>query len=185
MTNLAMNLVDEKETMTNTNTKYSLEDRPSFDEYFLFMAHAAALRSDDLFVKCGAIITYDNRIVGTGYNGTVTGTYVPGINPEDRDYRRQFMLHAEHNAILNCSLNPNYHKGVYTIYVTGVPCDKCLMDINQFGINHIVCCQDQHINNMMNYSENRHLIPNHATIDVYLDDNKWVQAGKELLEKNN
>lgn len=48
--------------------------RPSFDEYFLTVAHAVSLRADCTRRAVGAVIVDEsNRIVSTGYNGAPAG----------------------------------------------------------------------------------------------------------------
>ena len=47
--------------------------RPSFDTYFMRLAELAASRSNCMKRGIGAIITFENRIVSTGYNGTPFG----------------------------------------------------------------------------------------------------------------
>jgi deoxycytidylate deaminase len=41
---------------------------PTFDEYAMFMAYAASLRSSDLSRQVGAVMTRDNEIIATGAN---------------------------------------------------------------------------------------------------------------------
>lgn len=47
--------------------------RPSWDEYFLGIAKAVAVRADCTRRQVGAVIVRDNRIVATGYNGGPSG----------------------------------------------------------------------------------------------------------------
>ena len=47
--------------------------RPSFDLYFMRLTELAASRSNCMKRGNGAIITKDNRIISTGYNGTAFG----------------------------------------------------------------------------------------------------------------
>ncbi len=47
--------------------------RPEFDTYFIRLAELAASRSNCMKDGMGAIITMDNRVVSTGYNGTPLG----------------------------------------------------------------------------------------------------------------
>jgi len=44
--------------------------RPTFDTYFMRLAELAASRSNCMKRGNGAVITLDNRVVSTGYNGT-------------------------------------------------------------------------------------------------------------------
>lgn len=75
---------------------------PSFDEYAMFMAFAAALRSADLSRQVGAVITRDNEILSTGSNECPQaggGLYWPERNsvsgcledePDGRDFKRGY-----------------------------------------------------------------------------------------------
>ena len=47
------------------------------------------------------------------------------------------MIHAEENAIMNCSKNPLDLPEGAAIYITGVPCVNCLQRIVNFGINEV------------------------------------------------
>jgi dCMP deaminase len=119
-------------------------NRPSWDEYFLLMSFCASLRSEDRFIKHGAIIVdkSNHYILSTGYNGTIKGADDSYIDHNDRDGRRPWMIHAEENAILNCTNHPRLLKNGAIIYVTGKPCTNCLQRIINYGINEI-CYADR------------------------------------------
>ena len=51
-----------------------IEKRPGWDEYFMRIACVAALRSNCMKRKVGAVIVRDKRVISTGYNGTPRGT---------------------------------------------------------------------------------------------------------------
>ena len=111
--------------------------RPSFDEYFMNIALDVSLRSDDPDIQHGAVIvSKNNYIIGTGYNATIKGSDPSKIPYLNRDKKRLWMIHAEENAILNSSINPNNINGA-KIYVTAKPCVNCLQRIINFGINEI------------------------------------------------
>jgi dCMP deaminase len=114
-------------------------NRPSWDEYFLCIAKTVSLRAEDFYIRHGAIIVENKsrHIVGTGYNGIIRGVSLP-IDLKDRDARRPYMIHAEENAIMNCSLNPLRGYSC-TMYITGDPCAPCLQKVINFGIEKIVC----------------------------------------------
>lgn len=73
---------------------------PTFDEYAMFMAFSAALRSADLSRQVGAVLTKQKNIISTGANDVPTvggGLYWPeqsdeGIKdvPNGRDYTKGF-----------------------------------------------------------------------------------------------
>lgn len=113
--------------------------RPTFDEYFLILAFDVSLRSDDPNIRHGAIIvTNKNHIIGTGYNATIRGADESKIPYEIRDKKRLWMIHAEENAILNCTTNPLTLVDGAKMYVTGLPCVNCLQRIINFGITEII-----------------------------------------------
>lgn len=72
---------------------------PTFDEYAMFMAFSASLRSADLSRQVGAVLTKDDCIIATGANDVPKsggGLYWPTKNtaheiddaPDGRDYKR-------------------------------------------------------------------------------------------------
>lgn len=111
----------------------SPQSRLTIPEYAMALAHVASLRSEDPFRKVGAVaIDYDNRVIGTAYNGLA-----PGYNaaPEfwaDRDDRRKYMLHAEVNL---CSL---FTRGnVKLVACTTKPCTSCMQMLCAYGIKEV------------------------------------------------
>jgi deoxycytidylate deaminase len=80
---------------------------PTFNEYSMFMAHAASIRSADLSRQVGAVITRDKDIVSSGANECPSpfgGTYWPVFDsneskvvdtPEGRDYTRGSDFNAQ------------------------------------------------------------------------------------------
>lgn len=122
--------------------------RPEWDEYFLKVAETISLRSEDRFIRHGAVLVDRfNRIRGTGYNGLIpNGTYTmehPAftgstlVDLNDRNARRKWMLHAEKNTILNSDCNPRII-GPCTMYITARPCFNCVQDMITYGIKRIV-----------------------------------------------
>lgn len=109
-------------------------DKPSWDEYFMLEATTALSRSPDPSTKHGAVIVNARkRPVGQGYNGFPSGGD-ESIYPTTRPEKYVFIIHAEANAILNCTFPP---EGC-TLYVTGVPCNNCMKYIIQAGIKRVV-----------------------------------------------
>lgn len=112
--------------------------RLSIPEYAMALAHVASLRSEDPFRKVGAVaIDFDNRVIGTAYNGLA-----PGYNadPEfwaDRDARRKYMLHAEVNL---CSL---FTRGnVRLVACTTKPCTSCMQMLCAYGVKEVYFRED-------------------------------------------
>jgi len=97
------------------------------------LAHVASLRSEDPFRKVGAAaLDFDNRVIGTAYNGLAPGFDPPEGFWDDRDGRQKFMLHAEVNL---CSL---FVRGQAKIVATTtMPCTSCMQTLCAYGIKEI------------------------------------------------
>ena len=50
------------------------EKRLAWDEYFAAQALLIANRSTCIRAKVGAVLVKDNKVISTGYNGSVSGT---------------------------------------------------------------------------------------------------------------
>lgn len=108
-------------------------ERLSIPQYAMALAHVASLRSEDPFRKVGAAaLDYDNRVVGTAYNGLAPGFDAPEGFWDDRAGRQKFMLHAEVNL---CSL---FKRGeVKVIATTTMPCTACMQTLCAYGVEEI------------------------------------------------
>jgi dCMP deaminase len=116
------------------NRQSSIPDRPTWDSYLSALAVLAATRSHDPDTKHGAVIVDEhNRILGQGYNGLPRGGDESQY-PLTRPAKYPYMVHAEVNAILNCAHRPEGG----TIYVTGCPCTRCMLEIIQVGLVRVV-----------------------------------------------
>ena len=117
------------------------EDYITWDEYFMGIALLSAERSKDPSTQVGAcIVSENNKILSTGYNGMPIG-----CNDDEMPWEREaekpndtkypFVCHAELNAILNSpSLIDNKNA---KIYVALFPCNECAKAIIQSGIKEI------------------------------------------------
>ena len=118
----------------------------SWDEYFMGVALLSAKRSKDPSTQVGAcVVNEDKRIIGIGYNGFPRGcsdeTFPWGKT--DSNYlntKYPYVVHAEANAILNCS---STLKGS-TVYVTLFPCNECAKLLIQSGVSKIVYMSDKY-----------------------------------------
>lgn len=122
------------------------KDYLHWQEYFMTVAHASAMRSKDPNTQVGAVVVNQiNQIVSTGYNG-----FPRGIDDElfpwsrsDEDWKETkypYVAHAELNAIVaarmdltNCDL-----------YVNLFPCNECAKIIIQAGISKIFYMDDKY-----------------------------------------
>ena len=107
--------------------------RLSMPEYAMALAHVASLRSEDPFRKVGAVaIDFDNRVIGTAYNGLAPGYNASPDFWNDRDERRKYMLHAEVNL---CSL---FTRGnVKLVACTTKPCTSCMQMLCAYGVKEV------------------------------------------------
>jgi dCMP deaminase len=119
--------------------------RPTWNEYFLMLAKLAATRSTCLAFPVGAVIVKNKQVVGTGYNGspsgsahcTTQGYCYPGLSSCDASKTLPSRaVHAEANAIAQAAKNGVSTDGA-SIYVTLEPCLSCLKLIISAGIKEI------------------------------------------------
>lgn len=94
--------------------------------------------------KVGAVVTYDRRVIGTGYNGAPAG--VPSCkelnhcmregSKSGENLNQCIAIHAEVNAIAQCSKYGQSTKGA-DIYITTYPCINCMKVIIASGIKKV------------------------------------------------
>ena len=120
------------------------QDYISWDEYFMGVALLAAKRSKDPNTQVGAcIVSGDNIILSTGYNG-----FPAGCSDDDYPWEREgeatkypYVGHAELNAILNAG--GRSLRGA-RIYVDLFPCNECAKAIIQSGIVEVIYLSDKY-----------------------------------------
>lgn len=120
--------------------------RSSWDEYFMQIAEIVKTRSTCLRRQVGAVITKDNRIITTGYNGAPSG--IPhcldigclreqmGV-PSGERHELCRALHAEQNAIIQAA-NLGISTQGSTMYVTLQPCSICAKMMINAGVVRLV-----------------------------------------------
>ena len=125
-----------------------MDNRPSWDEYFMDMAVLTAKRSTCLRRHVGAVIVKDKHIVATGYNGAprwlehcgdregVRLRQQLGI-PSGEKHELCRALHAEQNSIIQAATLGQSIEGA-SIYITHQPCVICAKMIINAGISRIV-----------------------------------------------
>ena len=120
------------------------KDYISWDEYFMGIAMLAAKRSKDPSTQVGAcIVSQDNIIISTGYNGMPKGCSDDEF-PWDREgaeTKYPFVVHAELNAILNA--NGRDLRGS-RLYVALFPCNECAKAIIQSGVKEVLYLSDKY-----------------------------------------
>lgn len=120
--------------------------RSSWQEYFMGIAESIAQRGtcDRAFVGA-VIVNNDNRIVSTGYNGSISrDEHCIDTEHKMRDNHCIRTIHAEQNALYYCAKEGIKVKGC-SIYVTHFPCLNCTKALIQSGIKHIYYKNDYRI----------------------------------------
>ena len=133
------------------------KDYISWDEYFMGVALLAARRSKDPNTQVGAcIVSPDNIILSTGYNG-----FPAGCSDDEYPWAREgeetkypYVVHAELNAILNSS-GKSLHGA--RIYVALFPCNECAKAIIQSGIKEVIYLSDKYCSAPMTIASKRML----------------------------
>lgn len=95
------------------------------------------------------IVSPDNRILMSGYNGSPAG--MPHCGDVGHLYEKTIQghthcirtIHAEMNALLYCARN-GISVGGATMYVSIVPCFRCTYAIVQAGIHKVVAVKLYH-----------------------------------------
>ena len=136
------------------------KDYINWDEYFMGIAMLAARRSKDPNTQVGAcIVSDDNIILSTGYNGMPKGCSDDEF-PWDRKGENEattkypYVVHAELNAILNASGRDLRGS---RIYVALFPCNECAKAIIQSGIKEVMYLSDKYNDTMLNLVSKRML----------------------------
>ncbi len=132
-------------------------DYITWDEYFMGIAMLASKRSKDPNTQVGAcIVSQDNIIISTGYNGMPKGCSDDEY-PWDRegvDTKYPYVVHAELNAVLNA--NGRDLRGS-KIYVALFPCNECAKAIIQSGVKEIYYLSDKYSDSMSTLASKRML----------------------------
>lgn len=123
-----------------------MNERPSWDSYFMKIAEDVATRSTCLRRSVGAVIVKDKRILTTGYNGAPTGIEHCTENtclrikfnvPSGERHELCRGLHAEQNAIIQAAYHGVSVRGA-KIYITHQPCSICTKMLINSGIDTFI-----------------------------------------------
>ena len=120
------------------------ENYISWDEYFMGVAKLSGMRSKDPNTQVGAcIVSPDNIIISTGYNGLPNGCSDDEYpwEREGEETKYPYVVHAELNAILNA--NGRDLRGS-RLYVALFPCNECAKAIIQAGVKEVLYLSDKY-----------------------------------------
>jgi len=108
-----------------------------WDEYFLEIAMTVARKSKDTDCLVGAVIVSpDDLVLATGYNGFPRGVYDDVKLLKDREEKLARTCHAETNALFN-AVRAGVSVAGCRIYVNKFPCFNCCKAIVQAGLKKI------------------------------------------------
>ena len=110
-----------------------------YDRYFMDVARRTAEMSYAVKKKVGCVITRDNHIIATGWNGQPSG-FDNGCEHVDGNGDLKTLdtvIHAEANAMYWCAKTEIMTQGA-TAYVTLSPCKHCALGLIQSGIRRVV-----------------------------------------------
>lgn len=118
---------------------YTYKQATEWDEYFVKMVQLVASKSRDPSTKCGAVIvSEDNAVLSTGYNGFPRGVKYTEERLE-RPLKYEFIEHGERNAILNAARYGIKLLGT-KMYLNFRPecCVDCTKAVIQSGIREVI-----------------------------------------------
>lgn len=122
-----------------------MRERPSWETYFMEIAHLVATRATCPRRSVGAVLVRDRRILATGYNGAPTGmAHCPEGGPST-DWPAGCLraghciraLHAEQNVLLQAAKIGISCEGAH-LFVTCQPCNMCAKMIVNAGVVKVI-----------------------------------------------
>ena len=114
-----------------------MDERVSWDEYFMNIARVVATRATCDRKHVGAVVVRDKTILSTGYNGSIRGMpHCDEVGHMMESDHCVATIHAEANAIVQAARNGVRIEGA-SIYVTASPCWACFKLIANCGIREI------------------------------------------------
>jgi len=125
----------------------ALGTRPSWEEYFMKMAIGASSRASCHNVHSGSIVTYNNRIRSTGYNGAAPqveeNCLSTGCRKANKGLEYEASLgsgecigiHSEMNGLGNL---PKEEVDDLCLYTTIMPCHTCGKNMLPYGVRRVV-----------------------------------------------
>lgn len=115
-----------------------MAERPDWDTYFLNIANQIKLRGTCPRFQTGTVVTRDNSILATGYNGAPPGLpHCSDVGHKMEHGHCVRTIHGELNAILNAAKQGVTLKNS-TFYVIGTPCYRCALHIVSVGAERVV-----------------------------------------------
>lgn len=101
--------------------------------------YLAAMKSKDPRTRIGAVLVEpkSRSIVSEGFNGFPRGVQDYYERYHDKPEKLVFVVHAEHNAILNAARRGQATSNLF-LYTQGIPCHECAKAIIQAGVQRVI-----------------------------------------------
>ncbi len=135
------------------NEKTGRYQRPSWDDYFMEIAHTVSKRATCDRGRSGCVIARDRQILVTGYVGSPKG--LPHC--DDAGHQMKKMLHEDGHTSMHCVRTVHAEQNAIcqaarlgigiegaTLYCRMTPCRVCAMLIINCGIRRVVCEKKYH-----------------------------------------
>lgn len=125
------------------------------NKYDNVLMKTAYLWSKESYCKrkqVGAVLSFNGRILSTGYNGTIKGSCneCEDIDNNGNMITKNDVVHAEVNALMFAASNGIPTKDC-TMYVTLQPCMECAKIIVQSGIKEVVFSETYRITDSVEF----------------------------------
>ncbi len=137
--------------------------RPSFESIYMRLALSLAERSTCRRLQVGCVITSSDyrSVYAVGYNGSAAG----GPNDCDRHGEEGVgncgCIHAEQNAVINCTVSREAQK---VVFCTNLPCVHCAKFlINMGGVSHVYYAKDYRLHDALDWLKNAGIPYTHWT----------------------
>ncbi len=127
--------------------------RPSWDAYFMEIAHTVSKRATCDRGRSGCVIARDRQILVTGYVGSPIG--LPHC--DDAGHQMKKVLHEDGHTTMHCVRTVHAEQNAIaqaarlgisiagaTLYCRMTPCRVCAMLIINCGIKRVVCEKKYH-----------------------------------------
>jgi dCMP deaminase len=127
--------------------------RPSWDEYFMEIAHTVSKRATCDRGRSGCVIARDRQILVTGYVGSPKGL----AHCDEVGHQMKKMLHEDGRTSMHCVRTVHAEQNAIcqaarlgigiegaTLYCRMTPCRVCAMLIINCGITRVVCEKKYH-----------------------------------------
>jgi dCMP deaminase len=156
--------------------------------YFDIVKSMSSLSKDESLKVGAAILDEEGKVVSMGYNGCFTGAKDEDI-PYTREvlstpehytgesfeaYKRDYMIHAEMNALLTADSRERL-KGS-TLYITHYPCNNCALALAQSKVG-LVKVLDRKTNAYERFHQKSRYILSMAKIPLYFYDEDYKLLG--------